>query len=198
MLGKRMKHSRVREQRKIIVSGIINDHVTLRPLPRRVSSTSHYPRGNVHFSIKRREPVISPLLLLRDFQFAPFFARTCRSAWPGVTWTWKILSGDSKMVTSRCGSRCIARINRGSKENSKRWGKNLVLRTFASPLPRSRFGWYVHSGKPIRRSNVGIMSIRRRWLWTFVLAVIARRVTSSSIVIVEDECLRKCRAKKNI
>lgn len=33
MLGKRMKRSRVREQRKIIVSGIINDHVTLTTPP---------------------------------------------------------------------------------------------------------------------------------------------------------------------
>ncbi|XP_029156985.1 uncharacterized protein LOC114929562 isoform X2 [Nylanderia fulva] len=28
----------------------------------------------------------------------------------------------------------------------------------------------------------------RQWLWTFVLAVIVRRVTSDSIIIVEDEC----------
>ncbi|XP_072767627.1 uncharacterized protein [Anoplolepis gracilipes] len=39
----------------------------------------------------------------------------------------------------------------------------------------------------IRRSNANrIMSTR--WLWTFVLAVIIRRVTSDSIIIVEDEC----------
>lgn len=77
MLGKRMKRSRVREQRKIIVSGIINDHVTLRPLPRRVSSPSHYPRGNVHFSIKRREPVISPLLFACFSVRAIFRANVC-------------------------------------------------------------------------------------------------------------------------
>lgn len=77
----------------------------------------------------------------------------------------------------------IARVNRDSKEKSKRWGR------------RHGCEWFIHFDKATRRSR--IMSIRQ-WLWTLVLAVIVRRVTSDSIIIVEDECSRKFREKKII
>lgn len=38
----------------------------------------------------------------------------------------------------------------------------------------------------------------RQWLWIFVLAVIIRRATSDSIIIVENECSRKSREKDYI
>lgn len=63
----------------------------------------------------------------------------------------------------------------------------------ASPLLRDH-EWYIHFDKAIRRSSARIMSTRQ-WLWIFVLAVIIRRATSDSIIIVENECSRKSREK---
>lgn len=188
-LNERMKRSRVHEQRKIIVSGIINDHVTrwnpspdvwarFLPLSSRKRSLFYKTMRTRNFSV-----TFCAIFSLRQF-FADVPTKSGGHEFGNEKLNSKernIFSGDNKMAPPCRDSWYITEINRGSKENSKRWEKNI-----ASPLARSRME------HPFRRSNANrIMSIRRRWLWTFVLVVIIRRATSDSIIIVEDECSRK-------
>jgi len=186
-----MKHSRVCEQRKIIVSGIINDHVTLKPLPRRVSKCLPLSSRKRSLFYKTTRACNFSVTFCMIFNSRHFLCKRAET-W-GLGW-FKRENSFGWQQNDYVSLRFV--MYRENKSKIRNVARIVLHLMFASPLSWSReFGCYVDWDKLIWL-YVGIMSIRRRWLWTIMLVIIARRITSSSIVIVEDECLRKLYRKK--